>query len=80
MMDAGAAAVAEMRQHRDELAMLLVWEIGKPWKLACADVIVASKASIGLSTMVRMTPVSASTAVVKTPTVVPSSIGTTSSQ
>ena len=33
-----AAAVAEMRQHRDTLALLLVWEIGKPWKLACADV------------------------------------------
>ncbi|MCW2715623.1 MAG: aldehyde dehydrogenase family protein [Frankiales bacterium] len=33
-----AAAVAEMRQHRDTLALLLVWEIGKPWRLACADV------------------------------------------
>ncbi|MCW2667398.1 MAG: aldehyde dehydrogenase family protein [Frankiales bacterium] len=33
-----AAAVAEMREHRDTLALLLVWEIGKPWKLACADV------------------------------------------
>ena len=33
-----AAAVAEMRQHRDTLALLLVWEIGKPWKLACDDV------------------------------------------
>ena len=33
-----AAAVAEMREHRDTLAMLLVWEIGKPWRLACADV------------------------------------------
>ncbi|MBC7373484.1 MAG: aldehyde dehydrogenase family protein, partial [Frankiales bacterium] len=33
-----SAAVAEMRQHRDTLALLLVWEIGKPWRLACADV------------------------------------------
>ncbi len=33
-----AAAVAEMREHRDTLALLLVWEIGKPWKLACNDV------------------------------------------
>ena len=33
-----AEAVAAMRHHRDTLAMLLVWEIGKPWKLACADV------------------------------------------
>ena len=33
-----AAAVAEMRVHRDALALLLVWEIGKPWRLACADV------------------------------------------
>ena len=33
-----AAAVAGMREHRDTLALLLVWEIGKPWKLACADV------------------------------------------
>ena len=33
-----AAAVAEMRTHRDTLALLLVWEIGKPWRLACADV------------------------------------------
>ncbi|MFD0787649.1 aldehyde dehydrogenase family protein, partial [Micromonospora azadirachtae] len=24
--------------HRDLLALLLVWEIGKPWRLACADV------------------------------------------
>jgi len=31
-------AVDEMSQHRDLLAMLLVWEIGKPWRLACADV------------------------------------------
>ena len=33
-----AAAVAAMREHRDLLALLLVWEIGKPWRLACADV------------------------------------------
>ena len=33
-----AEAVAGMREHRDTLALLLVWEIGKPWKLACADV------------------------------------------
>jgi acyl-CoA reductase-like NAD-dependent aldehyde dehydrogenase len=33
-----ASAVAEMRAHRDTLALLLVWEIGKPWKLACDDV------------------------------------------
>jgi len=31
-------AVDEMSQHRDLLALLLVWEIGKPWRLACADV------------------------------------------
>ena len=33
-----ARAVAAMREHRDLLALLLVWEIGKPWRLACADV------------------------------------------
>ncbi|MDR1999072.1 MAG: aldehyde dehydrogenase family protein, partial [Frankiaceae bacterium] len=33
-----AAAVEEMARHRDTLALLLVWEIGKPWRLACADV------------------------------------------
>ncbi len=33
-----ATAVAEMRAHRDTLALLLVWEIGKPWKLAGDDV------------------------------------------
>ena len=33
-----AAAVADMREQRDTLALLLVWEIGKPWRLACADV------------------------------------------
>jgi len=31
-------AVNLMREHRDTLALLLVWEIGKPWKLSCADV------------------------------------------
>src|SRR3954447_23530365 len=33
-----AAAVEAMAASRDELALLLAWEIGKPWKLACADV------------------------------------------
>ena len=33
-----SAAVQAMREHRDTLALLLVWEIGKPWRLACADV------------------------------------------
>ncbi|PZS36742.1 MAG: aldehyde dehydrogenase [Pseudonocardiales bacterium] len=32
------AAVDMMTEHRDLLALLLVWEIGKPWRLACADV------------------------------------------
>ena len=32
------AAVDAMTEHRDLLALLLVWEIGKPWRLACADV------------------------------------------
>ncbi|GAA4988309.1 acyl-CoA reductase-like NAD-dependent aldehyde dehydrogenase [Nonomuraea thailandensis] len=32
------AAVDSMAAHRDLLALLLVWEIGKPWKTACADV------------------------------------------
>ena len=31
-------AVDLMAAQRDLLAMLLVWEIGKPWRLACADV------------------------------------------
>lgn len=31
-------AVADLQRHRDTLALLLVWEIGKPWRLACADV------------------------------------------
>jgi acyl-CoA reductase-like NAD-dependent aldehyde dehydrogenase len=33
-----SAAVDALAEHRDLLAMLLVWEIGKPWRLACADV------------------------------------------
>jgi acyl-CoA reductase-like NAD-dependent aldehyde dehydrogenase len=33
-----SAAVDLMAAHRDLLALLLVWEIGKPWRLACADV------------------------------------------
>ncbi|MDP9793237.1 acyl-CoA reductase-like NAD-dependent aldehyde dehydrogenase [Catenuloplanes nepalensis] len=32
------AALDEFRAHRDLLALLLVWEIGKPWRLARADV------------------------------------------
>lgn len=32
------AALDSMAEHRDTLALLLVWEIGKPWRLACADV------------------------------------------
>ncbi|MDW5326826.1 aldehyde dehydrogenase family protein [Plantactinospora sp. KLBMP9567] len=31
-------ALDELTVHRDLLALLLVWEIGKPWRLACADV------------------------------------------
>jgi acyl-CoA reductase-like NAD-dependent aldehyde dehydrogenase len=31
-------AVDALGEHRDLLALLLVWEIGKPWRLACADV------------------------------------------
>jgi acyl-CoA reductase-like NAD-dependent aldehyde dehydrogenase len=33
-----SSAVQAMAAHRDLLALLLVWEIGKPWRLACADV------------------------------------------
>ncbi|GAA0813892.1 aldehyde dehydrogenase family protein [Spirilliplanes yamanashiensis] len=33
-----AAAVAALAEHRDLLALTLAWEIGKPWRLACADV------------------------------------------
>ena len=32
------AAVDALAEQRDLLALLLVWEIGKPWRLACADV------------------------------------------
>ena len=31
-------AVDGMQEERDTLALLLAWEIGKPWRLACADV------------------------------------------
>lgn len=31
-------ACAQMRLHRDTLAGLLMWEIGKPWAAACNDV------------------------------------------
>jgi acyl-CoA reductase-like NAD-dependent aldehyde dehydrogenase len=31
-------AVELMEAERETLALLLVWEIGKPWRLACADV------------------------------------------
>jgi len=31
-------AVELLREHRDVIAGLLMWEIGKPWKLACDDV------------------------------------------
>ena len=31
-------ALDALSEHRDLLALLLVWEIGKPWRLACADV------------------------------------------
>ena len=31
-------AVDALQGERDTLALLLAWEIGKPWKLACADV------------------------------------------
>lgn len=33
-----SAALDALTEHRDLLAMLLVWEIGKPWKTAGADV------------------------------------------
>jgi len=33
-----SAAVESMTEARDDLALLLCWEIGKPWRLACADV------------------------------------------
>ena len=31
-------ALKLLSEHRDVIAELLIWEIGKPWKLACADV------------------------------------------
>lgn len=31
-------ALEGLREVRDTIALLLAWEIGKPWKLACADV------------------------------------------
>ncbi|WP_329495827.1 aldehyde dehydrogenase family protein [Kitasatospora herbaricolor] len=33
-----AAAVDALAEQRELLALLLVWEIGKPWRSACADV------------------------------------------
>ncbi|MFG1608939.1 aldehyde dehydrogenase family protein [Actinoplanes sp. NPDC049265] len=33
-----AAALDALGEHRELLALLLVWEIGKPWRLATADV------------------------------------------
>ncbi|MEU6552178.1 aldehyde dehydrogenase family protein [Streptomyces sp. NPDC046915] len=33
-----AATLDALTEHRDLLALLLVWEIGKPWRLARADV------------------------------------------
>lgn len=33
-----SAAVEAMADAREDLALLLSWEIGKPWRLACADV------------------------------------------
>ena len=33
-----SAAVDALAEHRDTLALTLCWEIGKPWRLACADV------------------------------------------
>jgi hypothetical protein len=33
-----SAAVDALSEHHELLALLLVWEIGKPWRLACADV------------------------------------------
>ena len=32
------AAIDALAAHRDDLALLLCWEIGKPWTAACADV------------------------------------------
>ena len=33
-----ATAVEGLREGRDTIALLLAWEIGKPWRLACADI------------------------------------------
>jgi acyl-CoA reductase-like NAD-dependent aldehyde dehydrogenase len=33
-----AKAIELLREHRGTIARLIIWEIGKPWKLACADV------------------------------------------
>jgi len=33
-----AEALSGLRENRNTIAQLLIWEIGKPWKLACADV------------------------------------------
>jgi acyl-CoA reductase-like NAD-dependent aldehyde dehydrogenase len=33
-----ASALDELQEHRDLMSLLLVWEIGKPWKQATADV------------------------------------------
>ena len=33
-----SAGLVGLREARDTIALLLVWEIGKPWRLACADV------------------------------------------
>ena len=33
-----SAAIDAMEAARDDLALLLCWEIGKPWKSACSDV------------------------------------------
>lgn len=35
---ASNSSLDEMTTHRELLALLLVWEIGKPWRLALADV------------------------------------------
>lgn len=33
-----SAALDELTERRDTIAELLLWEIGKPWRLACVDV------------------------------------------
>ena len=32
------AALAMLREHRETIAGLLMWEIGKPWRIACDDI------------------------------------------